>query len=294
MRVLVSGATGFIGRPLCERLAGDGHDVVRLVRKRAPGPGPQLSWSELNADAVSGIDAAINLAGASIAGGRWTRARKAELIESRVDTTNRLAGVLASAAPPPRVLVSLSAVGFYGDRGDEVLGEDSAQGEGFLADLCARWERATEPAEAAGIRTVHLRQGIVLGPGGGALAPQLKLFRLGLGGKLGSGRQWLSWISLADAIAVMLHAISAEGLQGVVNSVAPAPVTNSTFTSELAKALHRPAVLPVPAAALRLAMGELADELILASQRATTRLPDSGYRFEHDSISAALDVVVNR
>ena len=293
MQVLVSGATGFIGRRLTGALAAAGHDVTALVRTRDGRAGRSVLWDELSPGHLDGVGAVVNLAGASIAGGRWTAARKAELVESRVNTTGRLASAIAAAADPPGVLVSMSAVGYYGDRGDEVLTEASQPGRDFLADLCTLWEKATAPAEAAGIRTVHLRQGIVLGPGGGALAPQLKLFKLCLGGRLGAGTQWVSWISLADAVGVILHAVSDERLAGPVNSVAPSPVTNAELTRALGRAVHRPAVVRAPAAALRLVMGELADELVLASQRVEpVRLAETGYSFVHAHLGAALAAAV--
>jgi uncharacterized protein (TIGR01777 family) len=301
MRVLVSGATGFIGSALVASLRAEGHTVHRVVR-RSPGPGDAL-WSgsdggldlsRLPGATLDGLDAAVHLAGESIAGGRWTARRREELLESRTATTRALAGALAACDRPPAVLVSGSAVGFYGSRADEWLDEGSPAGDGFLAELCRRWEEATSPAVDAGIRVVRLRTGIVLGPGGGALAPMLRLFRSGLGGRLGSGRQWTSWISLEDQVAVIAKAITDEALVGPVNATAPQPVTNGELTRALGRAVSRPAFLRVPATALRLVLGrELADQLLLASQRVRPlRLEAAGYPFIHPTIDEALRVAV--
>jgi uncharacterized protein len=301
MRVLVSGATGFIGSALVSRLREDGHTVHRVVRTSPAtgdvawsGPDGALDTSRLPGGTLSGLDTAVNLAGASIAGGRWTERRRQQLLGSRTVTTRALASALAACEAPPSVLVSGSAVGFYGSRAGEWLDEDSPPGEGFLSELCRQWEAATRPASDAGIRVVHLRTGIVLGPGGGALAPMLRLFRLGLGGRLGSGRQWTSWISLEDQLGVIRTAISDASLSGPVNATAPEPVTNAVFTAALAHVLSRPAVLAVPGPALRLVLGrDLADQLLLASQRVRpARLEAAGYLFAHPELDGALRVAV--
>jgi hypothetical protein len=301
MRVLVTGATGFIGSALVSHLRREGHTVHRVVRSVPVdgdavwlGRNGDLDTSRLPGDTLSGLDAVVHLAGASIAGGRWTARRREELVKSRTVTTRALAGALAGCDDPPAVLVSGSAVGWYGSRADEWLDEESSAGEGFLAELCRQWEEATSPASDAGIRVVHLRTGIVLGPGGGALAPQLRLFRLGLGGRLGSGRQWTSWISLQDQVGVIGKAISDASLAGPVNATSPEPVTNDQFTLALARALSRPALLPVPATALRVILGrDLADQLLLASQRVRPlRLEAAGYPFARPTIDDALQAAV--
>ncbi len=292
MRVLVSGSHGLIGSALVETLSGAGHDVVRLVRGQ-PGPG-EASWDpaagRIDLAPLEGLDAAVHLAGVPLGERRWTEEQKARIQDSRVDSTRLLAETLARLEPVPAVLVSGSAVGYYGDRGDEVLDEGSPPGSGFLAGLCAAWEGATLAAEEAGTRVVHLRTGIVQSRRGGALAKQLPLFRLGLGGRLGHGRQWLSWISLADEVGVIMHALADPGLSGAVNSTSPRPVTNAEYTRTLARVLGRPALLAVPAPALSLALGqEMAAEMALVSQRVLPRkLEAAGYPFRHPDLEAAL------
>jgi len=239
--------------------------------------------------ALEGCAAAVHLSGASVAGQRWTAAYRREMMASRVDSTRALATLLAGLRTPPRALLVASAVGYYGDRGDQLLDETSLPGEGFLADLCRQWEAAAQPAVEAGIRVVHLRFGVVLGPGPGALARMLPIFRLGLGGRLGSGRQWMSWISVEDAMRALLFALETPSLAGPVNLTAPSPVTNAEFTRLLARQLRRPSFLPVPAFALRLALGQMADEALLASTRAVpSRLLVAGFRFAHPTVDKAL------
>ena len=237
---------------------------------------------------LEGSLAAIHLSGASVAGHRWTEAYKRELIASRVDSTRALAMSLAKLRNPPSTLLVASATGFYGNRGDELLTEDSAPGEGFLANVCRQWEAAAQPAVDAGIRVIHLRFGVVLGPGPGALEKMLPIFRLGLGGKLGSGRQWISWISLADVIAAILFALDTPSLAGPINLTSPQPVTNAEFTQALGQQLRRPAILPVPAFAIRLAFGQMADEALLASARVIpARLQSARFQFAHPTIDKA-------
>ncbi len=249
----------------------------------------------VDAGGLEGLDAVVHLAGESIAGGRWTAARRDRIRRSRIDATALLAGTLARLARPPRVFVCASAVGYYGDRGDEVLHEDSGSGAGFLADLCRDWEAAASPARAAGIRVVYARSGTVLSTAGGMLPRVLPLFRLGLGGVLGSGAQYLSWIALADHIGALQYLLGADGIAGPVNLVAPHAVTNREFTRALGRALRRPTPLPVPAAALRLAFGRLADEALLASTRVEpARLLASGYRFRYPDLGAALAALLHR
>lgn len=298
MRILVSGATGVIGSAVCRELGARGHQIVRLTRFLAHAEAPAVEWQpaagRLEAGALEGVEAVVHLAGEPIAEGRWTDAKKARILESRKSGTRLLATTLAALPVPPRVLVSASAVGIYGDRGDEVLTEESPPGEGFLAEVCRVWEGETEPASHAGIRVVHLRIGLVLGPAG-LLARMAPTFRFGLGGRLGDGRQWMSWIHQDDVVGAVRHALETERLAGPVNAVGPAPVTNRAFTKALASVLHRPAVLPVPAFALRTALGDLADEAVLASQRVLpARLEATGYVFRHPELEPALADVLGR
>ncbi len=292
MRVVVTGSSGLIGQALVSRLTTDGHRVCVLVR-RSPGPG-EARWDpgqgQIDADALDGAEAVVHLAGAGIGDKRWTTARKDVILHSRVDATAVLCRCLAGLDRRPSVLVSASAVGYYGDRGDEELTERSGPGTGFQAEVCRRWEEATAPAETAGIRVVHLRSAVVLARHGGALGRQLPLFRAGLGATLGSGRQWLSWISLRDEVGAIVHVMADPSLVGPVNATAPAPVTNREFTKELGRALRRPAVLGAPPFALRLALGkQLADELLLGSPRVVpARLADAGYTFADPTLEGAL------
>lgn len=296
MKCLVSGAGGLIGSALVASLDGGGHSVTRLTRS-AGGAGT-VRWDPATgvADrgAIEGHDAVVHLAGENIAG-RWTAAKKRRISESRIVGTRSLASSLAALQRPPGVLVCASAVGFYGDRGAETLDERSHRGEGFLADTCRRWEEAAEPARARGIRVVHLRFGVVLAGHGGALAKMLTPFRLGLGGRIGSGDQYMSWIALDDAAGAILHGLTHAEIAGAVNAVAPEPVTNGKFTATLARVLRRPAIFPMPAAAARLAFGEMADALLLASQRVMpARLLATGYVFRHPSLEGALRHVLGK
>jgi uncharacterized protein (TIGR01777 family) len=293
MHVLVSGASGLIGSALVRRLESRGSSVLRLVRRQQGKPGELPFPEEGKAPQISGLTAAIHLAGAGIASHRWTAAYKQEILESRVRPTRRLAEWLASQQDLPQLLICASAIGIYGDRGDEVLTEDAAAGDGFLAETCQAWEAAAQPARDAGIRTVHLRFGIVLAAQGGALAKMLPAFRLGLGGRLGSGKQWMSWVALEDVLRTITFVMENSAISGPVNTTAPHPVTNAAFTHALASVLHRPALLPVPAFALRMALGEMADEGLLASTRAVPqKLEQAGFLFAcphlHDALSATL------
>ncbi len=297
MRVVVSGSSGLIGRSLLPALRARGDEVTALVR-RPPGAG-EARWDpatgSIDAGALEGAGAVVNLAGVGIGDKRWSADRRLEIRSSRVLATTLLARTMAELAHPPTVLVNASAVGFYGDRGDEELTEASAGGRGFLAEVCAAWEDATAPAAHGGVRVVRLRSGVVLSAQGGALARQLPLFRLGVGGRLGNGRQWLSWISLADEVRAILRALDDPALEGPVNATAPEPVTNRAFTGALGRALHRPSVFAVPGFALRVALGpDLASEMVLAGQRVLpTKLTASGFTFDHDRIEAALADVVS-
>ncbi len=296
-RTLVTGASGFLGTALTRRLQRDGHDVIPLNRRpRTPGdPSWDPSAGRLDPAVFAGVGAVVHLAGESIAGGPWTRARKRRIRESRVDGTTLLARTMAGLARPPEVLVSISAVGIYGDRGDAVLDEGSPAGSGFLAEVGAAWESATLPAAQAGIRVVLPRLGIVLDPDGGMLRKLLPVFRLGLGARLGSGRQWMSWVTRADLLAALALLIDSPALSGPVNVVAPEPVTNNRFTAALAAAVRRPAFLRAPAPILRLVLGQLADELLLGSQRcAPGRLVQAGFQFAHPEIGGALAALVGR
>lgn len=293
MRVLVTGSSGLIGQALVRRLAGAGHEAVRLVRTEPAEGEAAVAWDPqagtLDPAALEGFDAVVHLAGENIGAGRWTAARKARIRGSRVRGTGLLCAALAGLDRKPKVLAAASAVGIYGHRGDEELDEESPPGDGFLPELCRAWEKAAEPAAQAGIRVVNLRMGLVLAREGGALARMLPLFRLGLGGRLGSGAQWMSWITLDDVTAAIAHVLGAEALSGPVNLTAPRPATNRDFTKALARVLRRPAVLPAPAFALRLALGEMADALLLASARVLPRrLAQSGFQFADPLLEPAL------
>ncbi len=299
MKVLLSGSSGLVGSALVPFLTGGGHEVVRLVRSEPGRETSEVRWDpeagEINKAGLEGVDAAVHLAGESIAAGRWTAARKARILESRVKGTQLLAESLAGLEAPPKALVSASAVGYYGDRGEEALTEDSGSGSAFLSEVCRQWEAATEPAARAGIRVVNLRFGVILASAGGALPRLLTPFRLGVGGRLGSGKQFMSWIALDDVVGAILHALTTETIQGPVNAVAPQSVTNREFTKTLGRILGRPTLFPMPACAARLAFGEMADELLLASQRVEpAKLLASGYRFRFPDLESALRHLLGR
>jgi hypothetical protein len=295
MHVVISGASGLIGSALASRLAAAGHVVSRLVRR--PPLAGEIRWDpsagELVASELEGVDAVVHLAGAGIGDHRWSASYKQEILASRVDSTDLLARSLAGLERPPKVLLSGSAIGFYGERGDEELDESSPRGSGFLADVVAAWEGATEPASAAGIRVVHLRTGIVLDAGGGALAKQLPLFKLGAGGKFGSGRQWQSWISIDDEVGAIEHLLNA-GVSGPVNLTAPQPVRNAEFAETLAGVLRRPHFLTVPKFGPGLLLGkEAAEGLLFTSQRVLPRaLEAAGYTFRHADLDTALRAIL--
>ncbi|MGH9603651.1 MAG: TIGR01777 family oxidoreductase [Terriglobales bacterium] len=295
--IAVSGASGFVGAALVRSLRAQGASVKRLVRSAPRDPATDIAWNPaapLDPAAFDGLDAVVHLAGESIAG-LWTAGKKARIRNSRVEGTRHLATALAQCAKRPRVLVCASAIGFYGDRGDEVLREDSPPGSGFLADVCREWEAAAQPARDAGIRVVHLRFGMVASPTGRALKQMLLPFKLGLGGRLGSGRQYMSWISLDDAVGVIQHALLTDSLAGPVNAVAADSLTNSQFTKTLGAVLHRPTIFPVPEFVLRLMLGQMGEEVLLASQRVEpARLLASGYRFRHPRLKEALEEMLKR
>ena len=293
MNLLVSGSTGLIGSRLIFLLGSEGHHITRLVRS-TPRPGEaEIHWdprvNSIDTADLENLDGVVHLAGANIASSRWTEARKAEIRDSRIKGTRLLCETLGQLSRPPRVLVCASAVGYYGDCGDEVLREGHEPGQGFLAEVCQAWEEATVPALEKNIRVVHLRFGLILSPAGGALARMLLAFRLGLGGKIGHGRQYISWIALDDAVGAIRHALMVDALQGPVNAVAPNPVTNARFTRILGRVLGRPSHLRLPALVARLALGEMADALLLASTRVEpARLLGTGYEFLHPELEGAL------
>jgi uncharacterized protein len=298
VRVAVTGASGLIGRALVAELGRQGHEVTRLVRREA-GPG-EASWDPaagtIEAEKLEGHDGVVHLAGVGIGDHRWTEAHKRAVLDSRVQGTHLLARTLAKLAAPPAVLASGSAVGYYGYRSDQVMTEDSPQGTGFLADLVAAWEQAATPAADAGIRLAAVRSGVVLTAKGGALKKQLLPFKLGVGGRLGSGRQWLSWISLDDEVAALIQVLTAEGLQGPVNLTSPEPVTNAEFTATFARVLKRPAVMPVPTLALHALFGrEMTKEMLLGGQRVLpAALQGAGFAFAHPRLEGALRHTLGR
>ena len=307
MKVLVSGATGLLGSALVRALTDDGQTVLRLTRRPSRdgdvGWDPAIGRSDAEAidpgalgpDGWAGVDAVVHLAGENIAGGRWTRARKARIRDSRVDGTSWLARQLAVQEAGPRVMVCASAIGYYGDRGEQALDEQSTAGTGFLADVCQAWEAAAAPAREAGVRVAHLRFGGLLARAGGMLAKMLPPFRLGVGGVVGSGDQWLSWLALEDAVGIIQHVLDTPGLDGPINAVTPQAVRNRTLTRTLGRVLGRPTRVPLPATVARWAFGELADELLLASTRVVPgRLQESAYAFRWPELEPALRHLLDR
>lgn len=293
MRILISGASGLVGTAAASALRADKHEVNRFVRPGGTCSPRDVRWDPalgfVDADAMEGAEAIVHLAGAGIGDARWSEARKKSLCESRVNSTRTLVGAVARLRRKPRILLAASAVGYYGNRGDDVLNESSANGEGFLAALARDWELESLRAQSIGLRVVLLRFGMILSAEGGALPRMATPFKLGLGGRLGSGRQWVSWIALEDVVGVIRGALADDALSGPVNVVSPAPVRNVELTKALASALHRPAVFPVPGSALRLAFGEMAVELLLASQRVEpARLIEKRYAFRLPELEPAL------
>ena len=297
--ILVTGSSGSIGRTLVPFLTSGGHRVTRLVRSESHSAPDQVYWNletgYVDTKNLEGLDAVVHLAGENIMAKRWTPERKKQILESRVKGTRLLCETLSRVDKPPKVLVSTSAIGYYGNRGDENLDEESSRGDGFLAEVCKAWEAATESAIKKGIRVVHLRIGIVLTPSSGALAQMLMPFRLGIGGPLGHGKQWMSWISIDDLLGSILHAIKTEKLSGPINAVAPNPVTNREFTRTLAHVLSRPAIVPIPDFTLRFIFGEIADEALLSSACVKPKkLLGSGYSFHHPGLLDALEYLLGR
>jgi uncharacterized protein len=297
--ILLTGSSGLVGASLVRSLREKQISTLILRRQTDKIKKDEAVWDPYAAEPVKspeileGITAAVHLSGANIAAQRWTASYKRELRDSRITPTRSLATLLAGLRSKPSVLICASAVGIYGDRGDELLTETSTPGTGFLAELCVAWEKAAQPAIDAGIRVVHLRFGVALSTEGGALARMLPIFRAGVGGRLGSGKQWMSWIALPDVIRVIEFALEKASLSGPVNLVAPNPVTNAEFTRVLGRVLHRPTVIPAPAAALRIALGEMADEGILASERAVpASLNAVGYVFQYPELESCLRAVL--
>lgn len=303
MKIAVTGATGLIGSALCQHLIERGHELVLFVRNSAKArhqfPGLKVvGWHALSGSpaqaSVEGLDAVVHLAGEPIAAGRWSAERKRAIQDSRIVGTKHLVDSLLRARNPPRILLSGSAIGFYGQRGDEVLIESSSAGKDFLAETCLRWEEEARRAQPRGIRVVLLRTGLVLSAGGGALPRMLPAFKLCVGGRLGSGRQWMSWIHIDDEVGAIRYLLEEDSIEGPVNLTAPQPVTNREFTKELAKALRRPAFFPAPGFALRILFGEMAESILLNGQRVLpNRLEQSGYPFQFRRLSEALQELVD-
>lgn len=293
MKIAIAGASGLIGSALAPALRAAGHDVRRLVRREVAAP-DEINWDpaqgRVDPVPLEGVDAVINLAGENVGAHRWTGERRERILRSRVDTTRTLVSAMAHQVKKPATFLCASAVGFYGDRGEERLTEAAAMGHGFLPEVCLAWETHAEGAARAGIRTAMLRFGVVLAREGGALQKMLPLFRLGLGGRLGAGTQWMSWVALVDVVGIIQHTLAAPRLSGPVNVASPNPVTNAEFTSTLARVLRRPAIIPAPRAALRVVVGRaMADEALLASTRvAPEKLRASGYVFRHAQLEPAL------
>ncbi len=296
MKIAITGATGLVGRGLVRHLEHSGHEIHALVRRKDRATAQEIYWNpaagEIDGAALEGVDAVIHLAGENLAG-YWTRAKKERILSSRRDGTRLLSTALAGLKKPPRVFISTSATGFYGDRGDAELDESAPRGRGFLAGVCAEWEAAAEPARQAGIRVVHPRFGIILDKNGGALGKLLPLLRWGLGGKLGSGRQYWSWITMQDVHRGLAFVLEQPQLSGALNFTAPDPVSNAVFTKRAARRLHRPAFFAVPAFVLRTVMGEMAQEMLLNSARVVPgRLLEAGFQFKHPDLGTALEEIL--
>lgn len=297
MKILVTGASGLVGSAMVPFLTTAGHHVTKLVRSRSELKPNEMAWDiergRLDPSELEGFDAVIHLAGENIGKGRWTNEKKRKIADSRVLGTRLLCQALASLKNPPKTLVSASATGYYGNRGDEYLTEQSLKGKGFLADVCEKWEEATDPALDKGIRVVNLRTGMVLSPKGGALKQVLPIFKWGLGGKFGSGKQYMSWIAIDDLVSAIAFVLQNGALKGPVNAVSPDSVTNETFTKILAQVMHRPAFMVVPSFMARLMFGEMADELLLSSQRVLPcKLEETGFKFAYEDLEKALKYLI--
>ena len=296
MRILISGSHGLVGKALSKALEAGGHEIYSLVRY-APHTDKEIEWSpdrySIAISRIEGFDAVYHLAGESIASGRWNDEKKKKIRESRTRGTKLLADALANLSQPPKTLISASAIGYYGDRGDELLTESSPPGKDFLADVCVEWEKATEHARAKGVLVVNTRFGIILDKEGGALAKMLPPFRMGIGGRVGDGKQWMSWIALDDVIGALQFVLNNETLNSAVNFVAPNPVTNAEFTKTLGRVLSRPTLFPIPAFGVRLAFGEMGDALLLSSQRVQPqKLEAAGYHFRYPHLGDALPAIL--
>jgi uncharacterized protein (TIGR01777 family) len=298
MKILIGGSSGLVGTALIKSLEAEGHEIFRLVR-HAPNSRTEVEWSpdrySIALARIEGFDAVVNLAGESIADGRWTDEKKRKIRESRVKGTKLLGDALANLTTPPKTFICASAIGYYGNRGDEILTEESAPGDDFLAEVCAEWEKATALATEKGIRVVNARFGIILDTAGGALKKMLPPFRAGLGGRIGNGRQWMSWITLDDVIGGLNFALANNSVHGPVNFVAPSPVTNAEFTKTLGKVLSRPTFFPIPKFGVRLAFGEMGEALLLGSQRVAPKsLTRAGYEFQSLKLEPALQAVLQK
>lgn len=298
MRILISGASGLVGSALASSLASDGHEVLRLVRTKTQESEGEVFWDIsagiLDSSQFSRIDVVVHLSGENIAAGRWSKKQKDRILRSRVDSTRLIAETLATCAQRPKVLVVASAVGFYGNTGDATVDENASLGTGFLASVCEAWEDAAEAARHVGIRVVHARFGMILSKNAGALKKMLPLFRLGLGGRIADGKQWMSWIHIEDVVSAIKHCIEQGCLTGPVNFCSPNPVTNSEFTKALSQVLNRPAIFPVPAFILKLALGKMAEELLLSSTRAMPKkLLETSYKFRYSHIREALSIEIS-
>ncbi|HEV2829461.1 MAG TPA: TIGR01777 family oxidoreductase [Pyrinomonadaceae bacterium] len=298
MKILIGGSHGLVGTALVKSWEAAGHEISRLVRHYPNSPS-EIEWSpdrySIALARIEGFDAVVNLAGESIAEGRWTDEKKRRIRESRVKGTKLLGDALANLASPPKTFICASAIGYYGNRGDEILTESSAPGDDFLAQVCVEWEKATALATEKGIRVVNARFGVILDANGGALKKMLPPFRMGIGGRIGSGKQWMSWIALLDVIGALNFALGTEALRGPVNFVTPNPVTNAEFTKTLGKVLSRPTLFPIPAFAVRLMFGEMGEALLLGGQRvAPEHLKSSGYQFQYSQLEPALAAILQK
>lgn len=293
MKIAVTGSTGLVGSALVAHLESSGHVVKRIVRRRDSADSDSVYWDPeagmIEVDKLAGLDAAVHLAGENIAKRRWSKRQKARILESRVNGTRLLSATVAGLDPKPEVMVCASAMGYYGDRCDEILTEDSGSGELFLSRVVRDWEAATTPAADAGIRVVNLRLGLVVSGAGGAIRQMMLPFKLGLGGRVGSGRQWVSWIAMADLVRLIQHCLADRSLRGAVNAASPNPVTNRDLAQTLAKVLHRPAIMPLPSFAVRAALGQMGEELLLSSARLSpVKLVASGFEFHSPDLESAL------